>query len=80
MDENKNEKEATAKHKEIESQVEDKKDEKEKINSDKRGIEDVQIPNKKLEKADLENDIAQVQTDLDNDMLETGFQSTNYYL
>src|SRR5690554_6204431 len=80
VDENYNEKEATEKRKAIEGQIEDKRDEKEKVNSEKRGVEDVQIPNKKQEKTHLEGDIAQVQTDLDNDMIETGFQSTNYYL
>ena len=80
VDENYNEKEATEKRKEIEGQIEDKKDEKEKVNSEKRDVEDVQIPDNKRKRAGLENDIAQVHTDLDSEMFDTGYQSTNYYM
>lgn len=80
VDENHNEQEANEKRKEIESKIEDKKEEKQNVIADKKVIQDVQIPNKKQEKVDLSNSIAQVQNDLDNEMLETGYQSTNYYL
>jgi len=80
VDENYNEQESTEKRKNIESQIEDKKEEKQNVIADKKVIESVQIPNKKQEKTDLSNSIAQVQNDLDNEMLETGYQNTNYYL
>jgi len=80
VDENYNEQESLEKRKEIESKIDEKKDEKETVFADIKVIENVQIPNKKQEKVDLENSIAQVQNDLDNEMLETGYQSTNYYL
>lgn len=80
VDENYSEQETTAKRKEIEGQIEEKKEEKQKVNADKKVIEDVQIPNKKQKKADLSNDISQVQNDLDNEMIDTGYQSTNHYL
>lgn len=80
VDENYNEQESTEKRKDIESQIENKKEEKQTIQGDRKVIEDVQIPNKKQEKVDLSNSITQVQNDLDNEMLETGYQSTNYYL
>lgn len=80
VDENYNEQEANENRKDIESQIEDKKEEKQNVIADKKVIQDVQIPNKKQEKVDLSNNIAQVQNDLDNEMLETGYQSTNYYL
>lgn len=80
VDENYSEKEANEKRKSLESEIEDKKDEKQKVIADKKVIEDVQIPNKKQDRTDLNNNIANIQNELDNEMLETGFQSTNYYL
>lgn len=80
VDENYNEKEENEKRKSIESEIEEKKDEKEKVISDRKVIEDVQIPNKKVEIKKLNDNIAEIQNQLDNKMLETGFQSTNYYL
>ncbi|WP_242084227.1 hypothetical protein [Aestuariivivens sediminis] len=80
VDENYSEQESIEKRKEIESQIEDKKEEKENVLADKKVIQEVQIPNKKQEKSDLNNSIAQVKNDLDNEMLETGYQNTNYYL
>lgn len=80
VDENYNEQEVTAKRKEVESQIEDKKDEKLNAIANKQTIEEVQIPNKKQEKKDLVNDIMQVENDLDNEMLETGYQRTNHYM
>ncbi|RXJ45587.1 hypothetical protein [Gelidibacter gilvus] len=80
VDENYNEQESTEKRKDIESQIETKKEEKQTIQGDRKVIEDVQIPNKKQEQVDLSNNITQVQNDLDNEILETGYQSTNYYL
>lgn len=80
VDENYNEQESSEKRKDIESQIEDKKEEKQNIIADIKVIEEVQIPNKKQEKVNLSNSITQVKNDLDNEMLETGYQSTNYYL
>ncbi|WP_418604153.1 hypothetical protein [Hwangdonia sp.] len=80
VDENYSEQETNEKRKDIESQIEDKKEEKQNVIADKKVIEDVQIPNKKQEKSDLLSNISQVENDLDNEMLETGYQSTNYYL
>lgn len=80
VDENYNEQECTEKRKDIESQIETKKEEKQTFQGERKVIEDVQIPNKKQEKADLSNSITQVQNDLDNEILETGYQNTNYCL
>lgn len=80
VDENYNEQESAEKRKDIESQIEEKKVEKQKITASIKVIEEVQIPNKKQEKIDLSNSIAQVQNDLDNEMIETGYQNTNHLL
>src|SRR5690554_1239798 len=50
VDENYSEQETTAKRKEIEAQIENKKEEKQSISADRKVIEDVQIPNKTQEK------------------------------
>jgi Flp pilus assembly protein TadB len=80
VDENYNEQETNEKRKSLESSIEDKKDEKQKVIADKKVIEQVQIPNKKQDRTNLNNSISDIQNELDNEMLETGFQSTNYYL
>ena len=80
VDENYNEREANEKRKSIETEIEDKKDEKQKVIADKTVIQDVQIPNKKQDKTDLKNNIAEIQNDLDNEMIETDYQSTNYFI
>jgi len=80
VDENYNEQDANEKRKTIEVEIEDKKDEKEKVIADQKVIKEVQIPNKKQDQNDLKQNIAEIQNELDNEMMETDFQSTNYYL
>jgi hypothetical protein len=80
VDENYNEQETNERRKSLVSSIEDKKDEKQKVIADKKVIEQVQIPNKKQDRTNLNNSISDIQNELDNEMLETGFQSTNYYL
>ena len=80
VDENYNEQEANEEKKSIETKIEDKKDEKQKVIADKKVIIDVQIPNKKQEKTDLKSNITEIENELDNEMIETDYQSTNYFL
>lgn len=80
VDENYDAQAASEKRKAFEVKIEDKKAEKQKVLADKKVIEEVQIPNKKQDRKNLKDSIAQIQNDLDNEMLETGFQGTNYYM
>jgi hypothetical protein len=80
VDENYDAQAASDKKKAVEAKIEDKKAEKQKVLAEKKVIEDVQIPNKKQDRKNLKDSIAEIQNDLDNEMLETGFQSTNYYM
>jgi hypothetical protein len=80
VDENYDEQAAREKRKALEMKIEDKKDEKQRVLADKKIIEEVQIPNKKEDRKNLKDSIAEIQNDLDTEMLETGFQSTNYYM